>query len=232
MGGFSPYPISYRSIVPRKGEAANLFVPVCLSASHIAYGSIRMEPVFMILGQTSATAAVMAIDAGTDVQSVDYPALRKRLLEAGQILESPPNAARVAALEPAKLEGIVMDDEQAAKSGKWTESRASAPYMGAGYLHDGNAHDGKASASFRVAIPSPGAYRVRVLYPVNANRATNATVKIEAEAAPVTAHINQRQEPAWLGPYRASKSLVVTVSNPDTDGYVVVDGVQVVAVPQ
>jgi FAD dependent oxidoreductase len=95
VGGFSPYPISYRAIVPRKGEAANLFVPVCLAASHIAYGSIRMEPVFMILGQTSAMAAVMAIDAGTDVQSVDYAALRKRLLEAGQILESPAGAAPV-----------------------------------------------------------------------------------------------------------------------------------------
>jgi hypothetical protein len=82
--------------VPRKGDAANLFVPVCLAASHIAYGSIRMEPVFMILGQSSATAAVMAIDAGTDVQSVDYAALRKQLLEAGQILESPKGAGRVA----------------------------------------------------------------------------------------------------------------------------------------
>jgi hypothetical protein len=96
VGGFSPYPISYRSIVPRRGEAANLFVPVCLAASHIAYGSIRMEPVFMILGQTSAMAAVMAIDGGTDVQSVDYPALRKRLLQAAQILESPKGAGRVA----------------------------------------------------------------------------------------------------------------------------------------
>jgi len=58
VGGFSPYPISYKSIVPRRGEAANLFVPVCLSASHIAYGSIRMEPVFMILGESAATAAL------------------------------------------------------------------------------------------------------------------------------------------------------------------------------
>ncbi|MCU1233052.1 MAG: putative xanthan lyase, partial [Candidatus Solibacter sp.] len=118
VGGFAPYPISYRSIVPRKGEAANLFVPVCLSASHIAYGSIRMEPVFMILGQSSAMAAVMAIDGNTDVQSVDYAALRKRLLDAGQILESPAATAPAAL----KLEGIVMDDAQAAKSGQWTPS--------------------------------------------------------------------------------------------------------------
>ena len=89
VGGFAPYPISYRAIMPRAGDAANLFVPVCLSASHIAYGSIRMEPVFMILGQSSAMAAVLAIEGNTDVQSVDYAALRRRLLAAGQILETP-----------------------------------------------------------------------------------------------------------------------------------------------
>src|SRR3954454_4223441 len=65
-----PYPISYRAIVPRAGECPNLLVPVCLSSSHIAYGSIRMEPVFLILGQSAATAAVLAIDAGSSVQEV------------------------------------------------------------------------------------------------------------------------------------------------------------------
>lgn len=81
------YPISYDAIVPRKGEAANLLVPVALSASHIAYGSIRMEPVFMILGQSAATAASIAIDEGVPVQDVDYARLRARLLAEGQILE-------------------------------------------------------------------------------------------------------------------------------------------------
>ncbi len=81
VGGFKPYPISYRSIVPRKGEASNLFVPVCLSATHIAFGSIRMEPVFMVLGHSAATAAVMAIDDKVDVQSVDYAKLRKETAE-------------------------------------------------------------------------------------------------------------------------------------------------------
>src|ERR1044072_2642846 len=61
VGGFSPYAISYRSIVPRERECENLFVPICLAATHIAYGSIRMEPVFMVLGQSSATAAILAI---------------------------------------------------------------------------------------------------------------------------------------------------------------------------
>jgi hypothetical protein len=74
------YPISYDAIVPRKGEAANLLVPVALSASHIAYGSIRMEPVFMILGQSAAAAASIAIDEGVAVQDVDYTRLRAGLL--------------------------------------------------------------------------------------------------------------------------------------------------------
>ncbi|NWF83531.1 MAG: FAD-dependent oxidoreductase [Bryobacteraceae bacterium] len=82
-----PYQISYGSLVPKKGQAANLLVPVCVSSSHIAYGSIRMEPVFMILGQSAATAASMAIDAGVAVQDVPYEKLRARLLADGQVLE-------------------------------------------------------------------------------------------------------------------------------------------------
>jgi FAD-dependent oxidoreductase family protein len=83
-----PYKISYGSLTPKTGEADNLLVPVCVSASHIAFGSVRMEPVFMILGQSAATAAVMAIDAGIPVQDVPYEQLRERLLADGQVLET------------------------------------------------------------------------------------------------------------------------------------------------
>ena len=82
-----PYQIAYGSLVPKKGQADNLFVPVAMSSSHIAYGSIRMEPVFMILGQSSATAAVMAIDGKLAVQDVPYAKLRERLLQDKQALE-------------------------------------------------------------------------------------------------------------------------------------------------
>jgi hypothetical protein len=93
-GGFStncprPYPVAYRSIVPRREECRNLIVPVCLSASHVAYGSIRMEPVFMILGQSAGLAASLAVEAGSAVQGVDYAALRPKLLAAGQRLAPP-----------------------------------------------------------------------------------------------------------------------------------------------
>ncbi|MHC1768590.1 MAG: FAD-dependent oxidoreductase [Verrucomicrobiia bacterium] len=84
--GVKPYAISYRSIVPKKAECANLFVPVCLSATHIAYGSIRMEPVFMILGQSAATAASLAIEQNVSVQEVPYETLQSRLLADKQVL--------------------------------------------------------------------------------------------------------------------------------------------------
>lgn len=81
-----PYKIAYGSIIPRKGECTNLLVPVCLSSSHIAFGSIRMEPVFMILGQSAAAAAVMAVDHKTSVQDVPYGQLEQVLLSRNQIL--------------------------------------------------------------------------------------------------------------------------------------------------
>ena len=81
-----PYRIDYGAIVPKKDECKNLLVPFCVSASHAAFSTIRMEPVFMELGQCAGTAACMAIDARQDVQQVSYDALRKRLLADGAIL--------------------------------------------------------------------------------------------------------------------------------------------------
>jgi len=84
----SPYPISYKAIVPRKKDCTNLLVPICLSSSHIAFGSIRMEPVFMVLGQTAATAASQAIDDQCDVQSINYDKLKTTLLKDKQVLSN------------------------------------------------------------------------------------------------------------------------------------------------
>ncbi|WP_409342959.1 FAD-dependent oxidoreductase [Paenibacillus sp. MBLB4367] len=84
---YGPYPISYRSIIPKGEQCQNLLVPVCLSASHIAFGSIRMEPVFMVLGQSAATAAALALEGNKAVQDLDYSVLCERLLMDGQILQ-------------------------------------------------------------------------------------------------------------------------------------------------
>ncbi len=82
----APYSISYGSMVPKKEECSNLLVPICVSSSHIAFGSIRMEPVFMILGQSAAVAANLAIDKQTSVQEVVYDELKKKLLARGQVV--------------------------------------------------------------------------------------------------------------------------------------------------
>jgi hypothetical protein len=93
-GGFyqkipGPYPISYRALTPKAAECENLLVPACCSASHVAYASVRMEPVFMILGQSCATAVVQAIDEKTSVQKIDVKKLQARLSEDKQVLDLP-----------------------------------------------------------------------------------------------------------------------------------------------
>lgn len=81
-----PYRIAYGALVPKRSECENLLVPVCPSTSHIAFGSVRMEPVFMILGQSAATAAAQSIDQKCAAQDMDYEQLRKRLVADGQRL--------------------------------------------------------------------------------------------------------------------------------------------------
>jgi ribulose 1,5-bisphosphate synthetase/thiazole synthase len=87
-----PYPIGYGSLVPKAAECENLYVTFGLSASHVAFGSIRMEPVFMVLSQSAATAACLAIDQGVRVQDLPYDVLRDRLLADGQVVAWPPAA--------------------------------------------------------------------------------------------------------------------------------------------
>ena len=86
-GGGEPAPVGYGAIVPRAAECENLFVTFALSSSHAAFGSIRMEPVFMVTSQSAATAAVLAVNDGIPVQSVDYAKLKARLLADKQILD-------------------------------------------------------------------------------------------------------------------------------------------------
>jgi len=233
VGGFSPYPISYRSIVPAKQEAENLAVPVCLAASHIAYGSIRMEPVFMVMGQSAATAAVLALNSGSALQDLPYAVLRERLMADKQILEAPSSTRRTAApaLNRSKLEGLVLDDEQAQENTGFSVSRASHPFLDHGYLRDDGDASGTARVRFSVSMPQEGPYRIKLLAPPLGNRASNTPVRIEAAGKTFDAVVNQRKEPDWLGPYDLPRLFTVTVTNARADGYVIVDGLQVAGAP-
>jgi hypothetical protein len=235
VGGFPPYPISYRALVPREAQCANLLVPVCLSASHISYGSIRMEPVFMVLGQSAATAACQAIERVVPIQRIDVSALQERLKADGQVLEwtGPVRVARPS-IAPESLPGIVLDDSEAKLSGSWSASSAVGGFVGSGYLHDGNEGKGAKSARFEPEIPAAGRYEVRVAYVANPNRATNVPITIESAQGSTTIRINQQRQPARdsvflsLGTFRfdAGKKGAVTIANQGTDGHVIVDAVQ------
>lgn len=105
--GVGPYGISYRALTPKPEECTNLLVPVCLSASHSAYGSLRMEPVYMMLGQAAATAAVIVTDKNHTVQEVPYTELRERLLRNGQILN--PQSKQ----KPKQASAVIAESEKA-----------------------------------------------------------------------------------------------------------------------
>lgn len=227
-----PYEIAYGSLIPKKGQGSNLLVPVAMSASHIAYGSIRMEPVFMILGQSAATAAVLAIDDGIPVQSVPYEKLKAQILKDGQILHyDGPKTTR--GVDPKTLKGIVMDDTDAKVTGSWHESGAAKTFIGDGYSHDSNAKDGKSSLRFEPKLTKPGKYRLMLASPPNSNRATNAPVEVQYAGGVKKLKVDLRTpKPGeglyWidLGEYECGNDTAITISNEGTDGYVVVDGVR------
>jgi hypothetical protein len=239
VGGFSPYPISYRSIVPREKECTNLFVPVCLAATHISYGSIRMEPVFMVLGQSAASAACHAIDERVPVQRIDFAKLRERLIADKQILAwtGPATSARTG-LDPKKLPGIVIDDRDAELTGDWSHSSSIAGFVGTDYLHDGNEGKGDKRVRFKLAIKTAGRYEVRVSYTSNPNRATNVPVTIRHADGTTSRTVNQKSKPdaadgfMRVGTYRftADAESYVEISNAETDGHVIVDAVQLLPV--
>ena len=232
-----PYAIPYRAITPKAADCTNVLVPVAFSASHIAYGSARMEPVFMVLGHSAALAACQSIDENVSVQAIDYPKLRARLLKSGQILEPPPRAGAV------KLPGIVVDDADGAAvqvEGPWQRSSAIEGFVGAGYLHDANAEKGRCTIRFTIPVKQPGLYDVRFVYTSHANRATNVPVKVTVGGATFGTSLNQRRPPpidgkvASIGEFRVRNAapIVVEVSNAGTDGHVVVDAIQAVVPPE
>jgi hypothetical protein len=232
IGVPQPYPISYRSITPYESQCANLLVPVCLSSSHIAYGSIRMEPVFMILAQSAATAAHLAITAGSAVQQVPIATLQARLRADGQLLAWP--------LTPPGSE-IIVDSSTSAgvtRAGTWLPSTSIAGYWGPDYEHDDNANKGVSRLRFTPSIPAAGSYQVFLRWTSHANRASNVPVDVCAGGAVIARAVDMRSGggqwnslgtftlPAGASPAGAS----VLIRTEATNGYVVADAARFVPV--
>lgn len=230
-----PYQISYDSITPKESECRNLLVPVCLSSSHIAYGSIRMEPVFMVLGQSAGTAAALALQNDVSVQRVDREKLTARLLADGQILNRPASAS-ARGVDSKKLLGIVIDDSQAERTGFEQTSHSVSGFVGDSYRHDGGHTEEPQKAIFCAKLT--GRYEVRVAYTPNPNRRKSVPVRITSAEGRKEVLVNQRQKPSHppfqsLGVFTFNGDAVVEISNDaqvEDLGHVVVDAVQFIAV--
>ena len=229
-----PYPVDYGAIVPKRGECENLLVPVCLSSSHIAYGSIRMEPVFMILGQSAATAAALALEDRCAVQDVDYAALAQRLNADGQVLSLA--AARGTSYLPIEqIEGVVVDDTAADLKGPWRRSQLQAG-VHRGYMHNQGKSDGACVATFRAEL-DPGLYSVELAYTAHPNRATNVPVVLRCSREVHRFPVDQRSPPRGggafhpLGRLMLAGEVTVELNDLGADGHVIVDAVRFVRQP-
>ena len=233
-----PYQISYDCIIPKKDDCTNLFVPVCVSSSHIAFGSIRMEPVFMILAQSAATAAVISIEEGVSVQDVPYNKLKAKLVADGQVLklEKPNRLAIGQGVDPAKFSGLVVDGEKLKFDGDWVKSTSLRPFVGSSYFHDGNGGKGMRSACFPFKAPKDGLHEILVSYVASINRAGTVRYQMADEKGITKVVVDQRKKPGtgdlWhsLGSFVfiKGKSYDLKVFNEDTEGYVIVDAAHII----
>lgn len=195
IGGFPPYPISYRSLVPKQDECTNLLVPVCLSASHIAFGSIRMEPVFMVLGQVSAIAAKEAVENNIPVQEVAFENIREKM-NTDPLLDGTPadilvdnddaNAIEVYGpwdtashwMRQYKHDFLISDGpaEEVGKVVFNAQIEKTATYTLYYYVpHGNNSSDVAYSENARVIITMPGE---QLLIPVNLQQNRNGWIKL------------------------------------------------------
>ncbi len=228
-----PYEISYRALVPKRDQATNLLVPVCCSASHVAYSSIRMEPQYMIMGHASGVAAALAIRDGVPVQDVPIDELQAKLMEQEQILG--PEDVEAPYVKVSELDGIVIDNPDVEVIGQWRRSTSAGPYVGYDYIHElVDVDQPDAKLRYVPKLPKPGTYEVRFSYSPNPNRATNVPVTIYTADGPVTVSVNERKNQGELSPFislgvfafSGADDGTVEVGVKDTDGYVVGDAVQ------
>ena len=233
VGGFPPYPISYRSLIPKRGECKNLLVPVCLSATHIAYGSIRMEPVFMVLAQSAAMAAVLAIDSQQSVQDIDVQKLQN-------VLKTNPLADKS---EPEILLDNDVTPANVSSKGNWQTSSKGGKYA-ATQLNDNSKGAELKTVTFTPDIQKAGRYDV---YLFNASpgggggnpgheegnqtgKSRQTQLRLKAGAMVKSMRIDtQQQINDWLkvGTFQLAKGKTnfLEISNKNADGIVVADAV-------
>jgi hypothetical protein len=224
-----PYPVSYRSIVPKVGQCQNLFCTFALSASHVGFASVRMEPVFMMMSQSAGTAAAFAIDDKVPVQSVNYQKLAAQLIADGQILTWSSG-------QSVSTNGIILtvnNTTGVTVGGSWTTGANAGgwPLPNGAYWHDGNTGGGK-YVRFNPTITTNGYYDVYLWWVYDNNRASNVPVIIRSASATNTVVINEQilctnwVKIAASNYFNLGTSGSVTITNGGANGYVVANAVR------
>jgi hypothetical protein len=229
-----PYPVSYRSIVPSVGQCQNLFCTFALSASHVGFASVRMEPVFMMTSQSAGTAAAFAIDDNVPVQSVNYQKLAAQLIADGQIL-SWNTVASVG------TNGIIMTVNTSPTSppsgvtvgGSWAvgSNAGGWPLPNGTYWQDGATGTGK-FVRFNPNITTNGYYDVYIWWVYASNRASNVPVITRSASATNTVVVNEQINCTnWVkiassNYFNIGTSGSVTITNGGANGYVVANAVR------
>lgn len=224
IGGFSPYPISYRAITPKQNEVQNLLVPVCLSTSHIAYGSIRMEPVFMVLAQSAAIAAGQAIDKYDNcVQKVDAKAILKEFRENPLADKSQPE--------------ILIDNHDTShvqRTGEWKTEIWKA--YGPDFFSDDSKRKNLKTIQYTPVIPVDNLYEIYAYFPKVQNATTQTHIDIYdgnelhkkiIRSSDIVVEGQTSGEWVSIGQYKLTKGMdnYVRISNEEADGIVVADAV-------
>ncbi|MEZ6064708.1 MAG: FAD-dependent oxidoreductase [Planctomycetaceae bacterium] len=236
------YHVPYRAVVPRREQCDNLLVPVALSCTHVGMSSLRIEGAWMVIGQGAGVAAAMVADQDISVQELEYGGLRTRLLAQQQVLdlpsppELPPTNSGIAANS---LPGIVLDNTQATLTGHWEHSTNFKPFIGDGYVFAGDPEsltpgDGSAVATFRFKVPRSGSYQLLIAYSPHETRATQVPVTVVQGATRQTFTVDQTRPLPREQPFRAIGEVeltadvetVVTLSNQQTKGFVILDALQ------
>ena len=224
-----PYPVSYRAIVPKSGQCPNLFCTFALSASHVGFASVRMEPVFMMTSQSAGTAAAFAIDDNVPVQSLNYQKLAAQLIADGQIL----SWGSVQSIGTNGIILVVTNASGITVGGSWaTGANAGGwPLPNGPYWQDGNTGGGK-FVRFTPTITTNGFYDVYAWWVYASNRATNATFITRSATSTNNVLLNEQINCTnWVkiassNYFNIGTSGSVTITNGGASGYVVANAVR------
>ncbi|MFT4092315.1 MAG: FAD-dependent oxidoreductase [Niabella sp.] len=235
---YRPYQIPYSSLVPNKKDCQNLIVSTCVSASHVIYGSLRMEPVFMIMGHAAGNAAALCVKKETIVQNVNIQELQNELIKEGQVMKV--NFKKDAFITVDRFDGIILDDVYASftpreEDWRWVRNQNDLPFMLGGFHTMQQTPVETASATYVFTAPTSGKYNMSIMYAPAEINAQKALISVISKKHTHDYTIDMTQKPAdgyWqffdVLDYQKNDTIKIKISNQGPGGRVCADALKFV----